>query len=93
MAHMKKPKLPYRLTDVPTADDLRRLFGSTRSQSFDDLCDTANIRGVRLDGRAAGRVGWPALGPPRGRERVGDPISSTNDVDLDREIVRFFGKG
>lgn len=84
MARMRKPKLPERVTGIPSQDDLKRLLGSMGGEGFDELRDTAIVRvflstGARLAEVAGLR--WDPADPAR------------NDIDLDARIVRLMGKG
>ena len=79
MRRMRKPKVPSRIIDMPSDDDLKRLLRSMSGNAFDDLRDTAIIRVFMSTGARLAEVGGITL----------------DDLALDggRPSVRVIGKG
>lgn len=84
MLHMRKPKLPERLADIPKPEDLRRLMQDCSGKSFADLRDTAILRVFLSTGARLAEVSGLRYDPAH---------PESNDVDLDAGLLRFYGKG
>jgi site-specific recombinase XerD len=84
MARMRPPKVPESLPPVLRPDELRRLLASCAGDTFEGRRDAA-VLSVLVD-TGARRAEVAGL-------RFTPEDETTNDVDLDQEVLRVIGKG
>jgi site-specific recombinase XerD len=77
MAKMRPPKIEEKPVDVFTDDELRRLFDTCKTNSFDDRRDTALLRLLVSTGARVGELAGLRV----------------DDVDLDAKQAFVLGKG